>query len=243
MMTVKELGTIVFAGAHPDDEIFTAAGILAQAVLNGQRVACVTATKGEAGVQDTMRWPLEQLGEIREKEMAESLAELGVKEHAWLNYLDGGCADVPEAEAVERLRREVDKVQPDTILTFGPEGMTGHEDHKAVSRWVKLMVETMERPPLVLHAVNTVDQYEKYLKPADEHLNIFFNIEEPRVVRREECDIYFELPVAIRETKRRAFAAQPSQMERMLGVMAPGGVLSEGLSVESFIKAEEDGDE
>jgi len=26
-------------------------------------------------------------------------------------------------------------VRPDTVLTFGPDGMTGHVDHVAVSRW------------------------------------------------------------------------------------------------------------
>jgi LmbE family N-acetylglucosaminyl deacetylase len=28
------------------------------------------------------------------------------------------------------------EVRPDVIVTFGPEGMTGHADHRAVSRWV-----------------------------------------------------------------------------------------------------------
>jgi LmbE family N-acetylglucosaminyl deacetylase len=28
------------------------------------------------------------------------------------------------------------EVRPDTIVTFGPEGMTGHPDHRTVSSWV-----------------------------------------------------------------------------------------------------------
>ena len=33
------------------------------------------------------------------------------------------------------LARIIDAVEPDTIVTFGPDGMTGHEDHQTVSAW------------------------------------------------------------------------------------------------------------
>jgi LmbE family N-acetylglucosaminyl deacetylase len=178
------------------------------------------------------------LAEIRANEMSAALAVLGVKEHTWMGYADGGCELVPVNEAVAKVKEQISNVRPDTIITFGPEGMTGHEDHKAVSRWVSLAVDAMSKKPAVLHSVNTVEQYETYLKPADEKLNIFFNIEDPKVIPREDCDLYFELPMDIRELKRRAMAAQPSQMERMLNVVAPDGVLNDGLAVEAFVLAE-----
>ena len=43
---------------------------------------------------DPVRWPPERLAEIREAEMAACLAVLGVTEHHWLGYPDGGCAAV-----------------------------------------------------------------------------------------------------------------------------------------------------
>ena len=33
------------------------------------------------------------------------------------------------------MRAIVDKIRPDTLITFGPDGYTGHPDHRAVSRW------------------------------------------------------------------------------------------------------------
>ena len=67
--------------------------------------------------------------------MAASLAALGVDEHTWLGYPDGGCADVDADGPVAALAVVITAVAPDTIVTFGPVGLTGHPDHQAVSRW------------------------------------------------------------------------------------------------------------
>src|SRR5436305_1359569 len=131
----SRLGTILGGWATPDDEAYLSAGIMAAAVDAGQRVVCVTATRGEAGSLDHERWPPETLASVREIELDACLAVLGVREHIWLDYPDGGCADVPVDEVVNRLAAIVEDVQPDTVLTFGPDGMTWHPDHIAVSQW------------------------------------------------------------------------------------------------------------
>ena len=81
--------------AHPDDESFLAAGVLAAAVRNGQSVICVTATRGEEGFQNTDKWPADKLSDIRTAELEAALKILGIHEHHWLNYRDGRCCDVP----------------------------------------------------------------------------------------------------------------------------------------------------
>ena len=53
-------------------------------------------------------------------------------DHRWLDYPDGGCAAVDAEEAVARIAAIIDEVRPDTVLTFGPDGGTGHPDHIAV---------------------------------------------------------------------------------------------------------------
>ena len=53
----------------------------------------------------------------------------------WLGYRDGECAAVGAAVAVDRLCEVIDDVGPDTVLTFGTDGITGHPDHQAVSAW------------------------------------------------------------------------------------------------------------
>jgi LmbE family N-acetylglucosaminyl deacetylase len=74
------LGTILGVWAHPDDEAFLSSGLMADAVRKGDRVVSVTATRGELGSWDEERWPSESMGEVREAELEESLAILGVTE-------------------------------------------------------------------------------------------------------------------------------------------------------------------
>ena len=48
---------------------------------------------------------------------------------------DGALADHDE-QGIAVVGALLDEVEPDTILTFGPDGITFHPDHIAVSRWV-----------------------------------------------------------------------------------------------------------
>jgi len=136
MLDVSSLGTIVGIWAHPDDDIFLSAGLMASAVAAGNRVVDVTATRGEGGSMDEDRWPPETMGEVRTGELLRSLEILGVREHRFLE----GPVDVDmeshldEAGAAQ-VRAIIEDVQPDTVLTFGPDGMTGHVGHMSVCRW------------------------------------------------------------------------------------------------------------
>src|ERR671926_1429944 len=84
VMDVATLGTILVVWAHPDDDIFLSAGLMAAAVRAGQRVVDVTATRGEGGSMDEERWPPETMGEVRTGELLRSLEILGVTEHRFL---------------------------------------------------------------------------------------------------------------------------------------------------------------
>ncbi|MDH4161049.1 MAG: PIG-L family deacetylase, partial [Actinomycetota bacterium] len=71
------LGDVLSIWAHPDDETYLASGLMAQAVRDGGRVVCVTATRGEGGSLDEERWPSQTLGAVRERELMTGLARLG----------------------------------------------------------------------------------------------------------------------------------------------------------------------
>ncbi len=133
-MRVDELGTVLGVWAHPDDEAYLSAGLMAAVRDAGQRVVVATATYGELGAADPYQWNPARLAAARRHELAASLAAVGVIEHRWLGFGDGQCQD-RAAEGTEAVARLIDEVAPDTILTFGPEGMTGHPDHRAISRW------------------------------------------------------------------------------------------------------------
>src|SRR6185369_6083877 len=111
------LGTILSVWAHPDDETYECGGLMARAVRNGSRVVCVTATRGELGSPDEARWPPgAPLADVRTKELEVALAVLGVTEHHWLDYPDGGCAAADQDEATGRVAELMAEVQPDTVL-------------------------------------------------------------------------------------------------------------------------------
>jgi LmbE family N-acetylglucosaminyl deacetylase len=231
---VRELGCILSVWAHPYDETFSAAGIVAAAVANGQRVVCITATKGEAGIQDAKRWPPAELGEIRTKELKAALKVLGVKEHHWLGYRDGQCHMVNKDEAITAIRKFIKEIRPNTILTFGPDGLTGHSDHKTVSTWATAAAKGTEAK--VYYCVQDKENYELYMREADEHLNIYFDTDEPPVYKREDCDVHACMDEAVAQKKCRALKAIPSQTESLLSVV-PEDVLTKALSCECFVLA------
>jgi len=215
MFDVGSLGTIMAIFAHPDDETFTCGGLLSMAVDNGQTVVCVTATRGEAGIRDEKRWPAHKLGQIREDELKEALKILGVKSHHWLGYEDGRCHQITDSEAVAQLTKLADKYQPDTILTFGPDGLTGHQDHQAASRWANLVVKQSNKPAEIYYVIDSEEQYHDFTKAADEKFDIYFNIDQPTLVSRAKCDICLKLPTDVIKKKVASLKAQVSQTDAM----------------------------
>lgn len=214
---VRQLGTILGIWAHPDDESFMMAGLMAMARDNGQTVACVTATKGEKGAQDKTQW--QHLGELRAAELEAALDILGVKEHHWLGYIDGECYKISDEEAIDTLQQFMTAYAPDTIITFAPDGSTGHPDHMAVSRWARLAAERAAPRARVLFAVDTVEEYEAYLRELDEKFNIYFNVDAPSPVPKQKCDIVLCLTPEIAARKFDALAAMPSQTKGMLNTI------------------------
>ena len=92
---VTRLGTVLGIWAHPDDEAFLSAGLMAAARDAGQRVVCVTATLGEHGTDDPGSWPPTAWRGSASASCSASLAALGVTEHHLLGLTDGTCAAAP----------------------------------------------------------------------------------------------------------------------------------------------------
>jgi len=233
-LDIADLGTILSFWAHPDDEAYCCGSIMANAVRNGQRVVCVTATRGELGSTDESRWPNgPSLAEVRTGELAASLAVFGVTEHTFFDYPDGGCADVDQDAAVARLRAVIDDVQPDTILTFGPDGGTFHPDHMAVSRWASAAAAgTSIR---VLQNTNTPDWQAKMDALVPREL-VMMADGDPLVVPPEECDLYFVVSGDDLEQKYQGLLCMESQIGPLLQL---GGIetFKSMLYEEAFVSA------
>jgi len=214
---VPDLGTILSVWAHPDDESYCCAGLMAVAARAGNRVVCVTATRGELGSTDTERWPNgPTLADVRTKELAACLAEIGVTEHIWLDYPDGGCADVDPAEAVARLRAIADDVQPDAVLTFGPDGGTYHPDHISVSNWT---TEAMRDSNAALHYASITPQWQDALTQFVDPKLVMMTDDEPLVSPIDTLSIHALLDDELLDMKLRAMLCQESQIGPLFSLM------------------------
>jgi LmbE family N-acetylglucosaminyl deacetylase len=234
---MMELGTMLVVGAHPDDETFTTGGLMARNVLSGNRVVCVTATRGEAGSQDLERWPPADMGRIRQAELKRCLGVLGVREHHWLDYIDGQCDTVDPGEATAKIRGVIEDAQPDSVLTFGPDGMTGHSDHKCVSAWTSAAFEQAAKPGARLyHATQTPEWADRFV-PIMNRFNVFGPGTPPRTPAAELA-IDFTLPPDLAEVKVDALSQQTSQIEGMMSVFGRE-LFAEGVSQEFFVLAGE----
>lgn len=209
---IKSLGTILGIWAHPDDETFCSGGIMARAAENGQEVICVTATRGEKGVQNAEKWPAETLGETRTHELAKALKILGVQQHHWLNCSDGACDTADNTEVVAQLKKFITQYKPDTILTFGPDGLTGHPDHQAVSNWAS---EAAKGTGVKVYQAAQLRSLYEETREADEKFNIFFNVTRPILSEERDCGLVFELPKDVLTRKCQALQAMPSQYQKI----------------------------
>lgn len=207
---VRHLGRVLGVWAHPDDETYLSGALMAFARANGQQVVCVTATAGERGTSDPDRWPPEELAKVRREELAEALGLLGVEEHHWLDYADGGCASVPDDEAVERIADLVRSVRPDTLVTFDPSGMTGHADHVTVSRWATEAWRRVGGTGRLLYAVKTRAWLDRF---AELHATVpVFDPGYPRTVPESDLALRLLPDDETLDVKIRALRCQESQV-------------------------------
>jgi LmbE family N-acetylglucosaminyl deacetylase len=212
----RDIGTILGVWAHPDDETYLAAGLMAQAARDGRRVVCVTATRGEEGSWDEERWPPATLGKVREAELLLSLEILGVSEHVFLDYHDGACREVDPEEGAARVETIVREVRPDSVLSFGRDGMTGHPDHKATCAWTAEAFDRAAVPGARLYHATMTPEWAEEFVPVMNRFNVFMSPDTPPVAPLEEMAIAFDLQPELLELKMRAIEAHVSQVEGML---------------------------
>jgi len=136
--------TLVAVLAHADDET-AASPALARYAREGVRVYFVIATDGSggSGSQTYLQRPETGLaGDALAKERAGearcAATALGAQEPVLLAFPDGKLGDYLGDRALvgrltDQLSKEMDRLRPDVVVTWGPDGGTGHPDHRIVS--------------------------------------------------------------------------------------------------------------
>lgn len=152
---------ILFVHAHPDDETITTGGTIAALSAQGAEVTVLSATRGEGGEvipAELKRLEGDRAGlaKVRETEIAEAMAALGVREHLFLGgrarrFEDSGmewgsdgharpAATMPEnalcaadvATVAGYIAAVIDEIRPHAVITYAANGGYGHPDHVRV---------------------------------------------------------------------------------------------------------------
>jgi LmbE family N-acetylglucosaminyl deacetylase len=129
--------TIVFIGAHPDDEM-ALSEVLVKYAGQGHTVYVISATDGINGTRVTNIPAGDSLGQIRKKEAICSAQELGIRPPVFFSIerLDTkiGVRNYYNChrQLMDSLRSRIPAMNPDLIISFGPDGDTHHAEHIVV---------------------------------------------------------------------------------------------------------------
>ena len=135
-----------------------------------------------------------------------------------MGHADGTLAEVPLGQGVGQIIRLLAEILPDTIVTFGPDGMTGHPDHRTISRWVTLAWEATGRRARLWYATLTPEFHREW-GDQNAEVGLWFDDSQPpsdppaalaRIVR---CD------GELRDRKFAALAAHASQTTGLIDMV------------------------
>lgn len=134
--------------AHPDDETVVAP-VLSRYAREGADVYVIYATAGERGVRPHFQIPPSMtLGQCRQLEAQSACRELGIKPPIFLGIEDGSLGEFTSPpgkllrDLTQKLQKILDDLQPNAIVTWGPDGGYGHPDHRLVQDVITQLVQS-----------------------------------------------------------------------------------------------------
>lgn len=216
--------------AHPDDEALWTGGALAALAQRGADVHVVTCTLGEEG--EVIGEPYQnlvesgQLGGFRIAELWASLDILGATGHhlgAPGKYRDSGMEGSPAHEhprafvnhtdeAVADLVEIMKELQPDCILTYGPDGGYGHPDHIQAHRITHAAVEQYDPSLRIWWAVTDRESQAAGLAAITEIPEGWRRAEDGELASVEKVDLKIMLDDRAYAAKADAMAAHATQL-------------------------------
>jgi len=225
--------TLLGVWAHPDDEAYLSAGLMAEYRRRGDRVVVVTATLGEHGTSDPDGWPPERMAVLREHELRSSLAAVGVDELHLLGFTDGECTWNDGTVQIADLMAEI---APDVIVSFGPDGMTNHPDHRAVSAWTTDAWRAARPEAELWYATLGTDFHAKWGALSD-HVGLFAEQPSPPCTADRDLVARVTLDSETLDRKMAALEAHASQTTGLIQAVGIG-TYRQWWRTEYFVAAE-----
>jgi N-acetylglucosamine malate deacetylase 2 len=138
---------ILYIFPHPDDESFGPARAMAKQLREGNEVYLLTLTKGGATkVRHKYNYTIEEMGEVRHKEMLDVAKVLGLTGMTVLDLPDSGLKEMDPRDIEKVVSDEIEKIKPEVIVTYAVHGISGFFDHLIIHGIVKrVFVELRER--------------------------------------------------------------------------------------------------
>ena len=132
----------------------------------GTRVALVCATRGQAGSPgDPPLTTRDELPAVRERELRDACAILGIEPIALLDHQDGYLGEADTDAIREVLVAHVRTERPTIVVTFDPKGVSGHPDHQAIGRFAIDAVTAAADPRYAPH-LGTAHRVRRVVWPA-----------------------------------------------------------------------------
>lgn len=199
--------TLVAVFAHPDDERIVGP-LLARYAREGHEVYLVIATDGAKGVREHAGVPAgDSLATARAEEARCAARELGIPPPILLGLEDAGLASFASlGQLRQEVRRIFRELNPDAVISFGPEGGTGHPDHRLVGVVVSEVVQSGgEGIPQALYYPSLPAERMRHAPPA-----------QPEVTAIPQKHLSIAVPFAPEdlEAADRAFACHYTQYTR-----------------------------
>jgi N-acetylglucosamine malate deacetylase 2 len=207
--------TILFIGAHPDDETAISEVLIKYAKL-GNKVYVMIATDGRDGTRVTTIPAGDSLGSLRKKESICGCKILGTEPPIFLSIerldtrIGTGKYFKTHRQLMDSLRKKLPAINPDVIITFGPDGDTHHSEHIVVGACVTelLLAEGwVEKYPLYYFGWTKDAQSVDDLGYVDEQ---YFNVridyttaEKQKAIEALQCYVTQYTPKELKEEEER----------------------------------------
>lgn len=191
--------SVVVIVAHPDDE--SAFGeVLVRHAARGDRVHVLIATDGKGGTRVTEIPAGDRLGALRREESRCAARAIGIAPPVFLGIerldtqIGTGRYFAEHARLMGLLKEHIERLQPDVILSFGPDGDSSHAEHIVIGAAVTALLlreNWVDRFPLYYLAWTPEQGRRSGLGfVADDYLNVriaYTQAEEDRALAMMPC--------------------------------------------------------
>lgn len=129
---------ILYIFPHPDDESFGPAAAMWNQHKNGHEVHLLTLTKGGATkVRHSLGLSIDEMGEVRYKEMLHVAKVLNLASFSILDFPDGKLAEIDPRLIEDTIEKKILNLKPDVLVSYPVHGISGFPDHLVTHAVVK----------------------------------------------------------------------------------------------------------